>query len=438
MSRRSAAKRAGACAVAFAALTSGVAVRADDGCIARSAIPPSIKAEIRARRGDPTKYVYQEFPGPSGNETAWLVGWAHEPHAAIFITGAYFRPGKNKKFIKVLGPRSGLIEIYVPYAATKPGDRRRERYWDMRDYGYVINGISEAEKGMCGYLLDSKTGLQVRDRDLVWKARDHGLRGHEMVLWGSQNAGNYDYLVHYNFLDDGRIQFRLAATAQNLPGHEHMMHTHTGVWRLNIDLNGDGHPNSQTDKNDRARVLTYVERSGNVEPKATLKSAQINGGKEGAVDWNPQSFTTIAVRDKTLKNARGTPTEYWLASAYRGVVRHDAFPEEAIFAHDFWVTRNKGDDEFYPQAMAEYANGENIENADVVVWAQSPILHIHRNEDGSCGAPTTQYGCPAMWSGIALAMHSPALELIPRNIFDTTPFYPLPDDQISLKLPPEE
>jgi len=81
---------------------------------------------------------------------------------------------------------------------------------------------------------------------------------------------------------------------------------------------------------------------------------------------------------------------------------------------DMWVTRYKPGEMTF-QNIEAYANGEPIDNADLVVWVVTPVLHIPRDEDGR--------KVNGVWEGIALAMWV-GFDMKPHSIFDTTPFYP--------------
>jgi len=387
-------------------------------CLKPSQKPAQLVADITKKGGDPAKYVYQEFPGPRGNETAWLVAYDHEPQRSLFIREAFFRPGPNKQFIKVLGV-SGIADIYVPYA-RKTADGRWMKYWDIKSgYGPLMS-ISPGDAGGCGDLLEPVVAREVRDRGFLWRKEKIGRRGYELVIWGSQNAANYDYVILYHFLDDGTVQFRFGPTSRNYPEAERLVHLHTAIWRAGVELD-DGQPGGGRNT---VHVMKYVESSGEPDPKATVRMELFNGGKEGSVDWDPRSFTGIMVHSDKLRNANGKHTSVHVAAHFPGIVRHVGNdPKEAFSLGTYWVTVTKSA-EFRAHQLATYADGESIIGVKSTVWVQTPILHVPRDEDGRCSVPMTEFGCPrtGLWEGVAL-VHLAGIDLMPKNLFDRTPFY---------------
>ena len=82
--------------------------------------------------------------------------------------------------------------------------------------------------------------------------------------------------------------------------------------------------------------------------------------------------------------------------------------------NDYWATVNKALEQYYPE-LPDYADGESIQDNDIVLWHVTPLLHVPRSEDGSY--------VDGYWRGVALAMWG-GFDMRPRNLFDRTPFYP--------------
>ena len=59
------------------------------------------------------------------------------------------------------------------------------------------------------------------------------------MLWSILNAANYDSIMEYSFLDDGKIHGRAGSTGRTLRGADDSEgHMHNFAWRLNLDIDG--------------------------------------------------------------------------------------------------------------------------------------------------------------------------------------------------------
>ena len=140
---------------------------------------------------------------------------------------------------------------------------------------------------------------EVRDRGPMWKDDMVIVRGEELVLWGTLDAANYNYIMQYIFRDEGTIGFRVAATSRNLPGKELMPHMHDGLWRIDVNLDGP--------ENNSVYLVEHIEPDGMEKSKARSEVTPFNGGKEGFADFVPEKFTTLRIVNDRRKNAQGKP-----------------------------------------------------------------------------------------------------------------------------------
>lgn len=348
--------------------------------------------------GAPANEVVQEFVVEGEPATAWRVRYLAVPKYGLYITGAWFRPGPAAAWVRVLY-EARVAEIFVPYHPGAP------RYYDIQSFNWGLVTANRADAGCCGRLLgDPPTVVkEVRDRGVAWKDDERVLRGRELVLWSTLDAANYNYIFQYGFRDDGTITFRLGATARNLPGAELTPHTHTGVWKVDIDLAGAG--------NDSVLLVRHLEPSGSLSANDT--AAPFNGGTEGFADWIAEEFTNLRVIDTAVTNANGKSIGYDLLPTRTGNARHHGAGETFV-QHDFWVTRYAPGQITASQLPSYVQNNQSVTNSDVVLWHVTPLHHEPRDEDGRFVG--------AVWQGVALLMWG-GFDLRPRNLFDRTPLF---------------
>ena len=363
------------------------------GCLPHSAPPP--QAELPTSSS--AMATYQRFPASGALETAWYVTYDHAPAQGLFLTSAWFKPGAARPWLRVLY-RAGLSEIFVPYSSGSP------RYLDLSTFSFDLVDANAADRGPCGRLMGSpaKVVREVIDKGPLWKDDGAVHRGQKLRLWATLDAANYNYVIAYDFHDDGTIAFLGAGTAENLPNRELESHVHNLIWRVDVDLDGAG--------GDEVWLTRHVEPLGS--QSWTDVAEPFAGGREGALAWKPREFNTLQVRSRGLTNAAGAPTSYDVRPLYRGVARH----AEEWMRHDLYATRYRGSEVLAEQLMTYVGNRESTMGGDVVIWQNTPLLHVPRSEDGV-------FGANGLWQGVALAMWG-GFEMRPRNLFDGTPFHP--------------
>jgi primary-amine oxidase len=245
----------------------------------------------------------------------------------------------------------------------------------------------------------------------IWPNGSLSRRGQEMVVWGTWDTGNYDYVIEYTFRDDGQISFRLGATGFNNPSLPALGHMHDILWRVDLDLNGSG--------NDTA----VVERHTETGLTATDSETAFNNGVEGALALDPLAFETLVIEDAAV-NAHGNHYGYELHPFRRGISRH----AETWTQKDVWVTRYRPQEPAVPAswsppdsyltgtAQTQYGiyDSAPINGQDIVIWHSSPIHHEPHDEDQAPGDPGNTF------QGLTL-IHWTGFDLVPRNLFDANP-----------------
>jgi Copper amine oxidase, enzyme domain len=338
----------------------------------------------------------QDFPSSGAAVSRWHLCWeivrlpgpdGVTPRSeTLAISKAEFRPGATAPSVEVLGDLR-MAEIFVPYHPGYP------RFHDMSDAAFDLQPISTTEcKGT--RLGANRLCEEIVDRGLAWRDPyvPTARRGEKLVLWSILNASNYDYVMHYEFHDDGTIEVRAGSTGRKLGGPDDPTgHFHNFSWRIDLDIDG---PGGDTASIESARVSRKVKESS---------TALAN---EQGVKWDLKAFTHLEVSDATSVNARGRNRAYTLVPLVEGTTR---FPETWT-KFPIWVTRSHGPT---AELLARYADRyasdrEPVAGTDLVLWYTGSHNHESnmRDEDRDT--------VPVAWVGFRLE---------PKNVWDGTPFY---------------
>ena len=368
-------------------------------------------------------------------ETAWRTCISNQGRRGLVLGPTDLRRTPTGEWMRILR-EAGVAEIFVPYHALNL------RLYDHETTNALsIREVTVDDAGPEGTLLtlSNQTIPQVvaetNDRGIAWlckEGRNISRRGQELVLWGVQDAANYDFIIEYRLRDDGSIGFRLGATGFNNPyyppGSTTEPHMHDVLWRIDVDLNGSA--------NDSAVQFTHVETASS--PLLTRDFEQpFNGGQEGVAIWDPATFFTIGVLDSSV-NAHGNRIGYAMKIATPGLARHygeaaGLSRRERFTQSDFAVTRFKQSerDALFDSAHVRYlqpdqyllgqdfvgmgvADTESVTDTDVVLWHRSSAHHHPHDEDHAPGDSSI------LMTGIT-NVHWQGVDLEPRNLFDYNP-----------------
>ena len=105
---------------------------------------------------------------------------------------------------------ASVAEIFVPYHQLSV-----LRLYDHETTNLAsIREVDKADAGPMGSLLTlsgqsiPQVVAETADRGIVWLCKENtsiSRRGKELVLWGVQDAANYDFIIEYRLRDDGSI-----------------------------------------------------------------------------------------------------------------------------------------------------------------------------------------------------------------------------------------
>jgi hypothetical protein len=306
----------------------------------------------------------------------------------LIITHASFQKSPASPFIPVLF--DGRIgEILVAYHPGTP------RFGDISAFNFSPLTLSVADCPSPHSTLDEgMVCREILDRGVAWKDDALVRRGKEVRYWATLDAANYNYIMEWGFRDDGTIVARGGSTGPKLGGPDDPTgHMHDFTWRLDIDLNGGSA--------DSAYLTKHVENLAATLSTATDSRTLIT--TEGGRVWSATRFHTLEVTDSTLVNGNGRSTSYELVPLRTGSGRHS----EAYTQKDFWVTRFNGS-ELLAENLPTYVNGQTTVNSDNVIWYTGSAHHESNSRDED------RQTVPVIWVGF---------ELVPKNLFEGTPFF---------------
>lgn len=381
---------------------------------------PARKAPAAVRQaGNPTYQV-------NGHEVRWK-NWRfryalHPRDGLVLYTVGYLQGGRVRPIVY----RLGISEIYVPYGlsdsnwvwrtAFDEGEYGIGRYANAlipnvdvpQDATFLNARLADDTGG--SILFENAVAIYEREGGLLWKRVDptttvqDARGGRELVITANSWIGNYIYGVGYIFRQDGSIETRVDLTGTTLnrgvqnadegqqfgaavstqvaaPNHQHF-------FNFRIDFDVDGTANRVVEANvshvptDLGNAFgateTVLENEGEARRDASMAAAR---------SWKIQSANTT--------NALGRPTAYALRST-EGAVPYsspDFGPRRraSFVEHQLWVTAYKPDELYaagpFPnqglpgEGLAQYSNGESINNQDLVCWYTIGFTHLPSVED---------------------------------------------------------
>ena len=347
-----------------------------------------------ASRPIPARAAANQFC--SGEQLAvganWSVCWEIRANEGLAITHAFYtKPGFDRRVLS----DATVAQIFVPYETGQP------RYHDVAyGLGPVMQALSQTLDCPGGALLaNRRVCRQVEDRGLTEKFCAGGScatrRGKALVLWSSIQSGAYNYIIKWEFHDDGVVEPALGLAGVLQFGRT--AHIHNIYWRLDLDIDDA--------ENDR------VEEFYRIIPATSDGTVGVNGWSQLLGEtFRPNDLFTFRkwrVSDTRRTNAGGRPWSYELVpSPGNGNLRTTR--AEGYTRGELWVTRAHASERFVStdtqDILSTYLNGESISGQDVVLWYVMHEYHEVRDED----APYM----PLEWM---------SFELRPRNYFNQNP-----------------
>ncbi len=359
------------------------------------------------------------------NGARWQMCWERRAaEGIVFHDVTYTPPGGTA--VEILG-RAALAQIHVPY------DDNGARFHDLSDYG--LGTIDDLDSQYSGPNMndlqagDCPDGTRLTDGGYSVLCQTEAANGYAYKYYGEQaqstslnlfsvsHIGAYNYVVAWNFDDDGTIRPEVGATGQlqivNFGGPNSVgwpvggsrvavAHMHNFYWRLDFDLGG-------TRFDDRVEELEALPAAGGSERRNVRRAFTTETARRVA----PQTFRSWRIRDLNIVNADNHPISVELVPNTDNIFRGP----ETFTQNELYVTRQRTCERFAshnvqscagsPNSVAGFANGEGLANQDTVVWYGTSFHHLPRDEDEDRMHPH--------WSGFSI---------IPRDLTATNPTAP--------------
>jgi primary-amine oxidase len=307
----------------------------------------------------------------------------------VFHDITYTPPGGGA--VEVLG-QANLAQIHVPY------DDNGARFHDESDFGLGGGFLNDLTAADCpGGTLINVSGKDVLCRQeqpngYAWKSYSQQVQSTTLSLFSVSHIGAYNYVISYNFDDDGTIRPAVGATGQlqrigsnplfgwDLGGGSiGIAHMHNFYWRLDFDVDGEA--------NDQVQELqtSYQpgrERLNNLRNNYTVETARRTGAAamrtwrimdtvETNADNHPISFELLPNTDVLF---RGPTYEPWT---------QNEFYATTLRACERFASHNPGGGGCASNGnLSTFVNGESLTgSADLVVWYGTSFHHLPRDED---------------------------------------------------------
>jgi primary-amine oxidase len=403
--------------------------------------------------------------GKGGGEVVWQDWHFHfrlDPRVGAVLNLVRYQDGDRLRSVMYEG---ALSEMYVPYMDSDEG-------WNSRafvDAGEFLLGglIKPVGPDDCPSNAEYFTGLVPSDKGApvlrpqlaclferqgsgpAWRHLEgdviSGRPSRELVLRTAAVAGNYDYLLDWEFHQDGTIRVAVGATGivetkgvkeetvtmsmADGPGKlEHgtlvapnllaVNHDHYFSYRLDLDVDG---PNNSF----MVDRLVHEPLKGSTRKMIWASQASIlHREKDAILDIDLRNPGMWEFINPNQHDARGYPTGWDImpgATAVSSIPEDDPAQRVGAFSsHQMWVTAYNRDERYAAgtyvtnnpglRGLPEWIKANRaIENTDIVGWYTLGFHHVVRLEDWPV--------MPTLWHDFLIR---------PANFFDQNPTLTLP------------
>lgn len=325
----------------------------------------------------------------------WELCWHEQAAEGIVLSEIYYTaPGGERRKVLQEATVSQIEVLYDDGLATN---------YYASDPGLGGNRLLTLSAEDCpdGTLLSNgeRTVLcqQSGARGYLYKYYTVQRQGEDLTLFSASQIGQRLYIIQWRFLDDGTIEPRVGDGGRLLrqgtdettgwpiaaDGTMGIGYLTNFWWRLDFDLAGNG----ANDIVDEISVAPVINEFGADSGRRATSATQLSS--EGARSTDPNRKHSWRVRDGTLKNSDGHAISYHLEPKEAGFF-YSGTATEPWNASDLYITVDKNCERLAAHNptnptcganVADFANGESIVGADVVLWYRVTAHRLPRVED---------------------------------------------------------
>jgi hypothetical protein len=323
------------------------------------------------------------------NESRWDMCWEHRDREGIVLHHVYYTPKDGNR--ELILYQASIAQIFVPY------NDNGARYHDVSDYGiggsYMLDLKAEDCPGGSLLSFSGKNVIcqQTQKKNFAHHTGSDSIQGDALSILSVSGVGAYYYIPQWLFHDNGTIEPVMGATGslQRFAGSSEthhgwpinqnrvgLAHLHNYYWRLDFDLGS-----SRTD--DFVEEINHTINFGKRVRSTTRFSS------EAAREVNPETMRSWRIVDGVSTNTNGHAKSFEILLQETGHKDKGPSSEPYTF-NDFYVTSAKNCEIFAShnptnngckRNLAEFVDGENITNEDIIVWVGVTFYHMPRVED---------------------------------------------------------
>jgi primary-amine oxidase len=324
-------------------------------------------------------------------QARWTMCWEERTAEGIILYDiTYTPPGGPQRLVLA---QANLAQLHVPY------DDDSVRLNDLTDFGLGGWRLDRLTPEECpdGTLLEHEGDpilcQVVAQRGYAYKYGNSQLQGHTLTLFSVSKIGAYNYIVQWNFHDNGDIEPTMGATGNlqfytTAENGEHgwpvnddsqpyaLSHTHNYYWRLDFDL--------VTPEDDLVEEISFTPAADRAKWSISRNELLTETGRP--VDQ--EHFRSWRVKDKVITNSDGHAISYHLEPDALHVFRGPDY--EPWTQSELYVTRYNPCEKWFTfnptfngcgESVVEFIDGESVDGADLVVWYGHSFHHLPRDED---------------------------------------------------------